>query len=260
MEYILKTDQPDERERLRYLERISDPGTHRILDGIGIVPGWACLEVGAGAGSIARWLARQVGPRGRVVATDISVDHLTRDTSENIVVLRHDICNDELPADEFNLIHSRFVMEHLPARHSAISKMISALKPGGWLVLECHDHSTAWVDSLEDEGLARIALTIEEIFRKEGADFYFGRKLPDVFISANMSEIGIDVRSSAVRFGSPESRSLELLVDHLGSIYLHRDQPFSDDDVQTLKRRVRNGPGHFLTPLVVATWGQKARL
>jgi hypothetical protein len=53
-----------ERERLAVLTRIADPITTRCLTDLG--PGWRCLDVGAGDGSVARWLA------GRVVATDLN--------------------------------------------------------------------------------------------------------------------------------------------------------------------------------------------
>jgi 2-polyprenyl-3-methyl-5-hydroxy-6-metoxy-1,4-benzoquinol methylase len=54
-----------ERERLGLLERLADPITLRRLQSLGVGVGWRCLEVGAGHGSIVRWLARQVGPQGR---------------------------------------------------------------------------------------------------------------------------------------------------------------------------------------------------
>ena len=57
--------------RLAALEAVFDSGTIRYLDGIGVGDGWRCLEVGAGGGSIAAWLARRVGAGGCVLATDI---------------------------------------------------------------------------------------------------------------------------------------------------------------------------------------------
>ena len=61
-----------EYERLRLIEKAFDPTTQRRLLATGIQPGWQCLEVGAGAGSISRFLAEKVGPKGRVVAADIA--------------------------------------------------------------------------------------------------------------------------------------------------------------------------------------------
>lgn len=57
--------------RLRLLEVCRDPGTIGRLDRLGVSCGWRCLEVGAGHGSIARWLAERVGPTGSVLAADI---------------------------------------------------------------------------------------------------------------------------------------------------------------------------------------------
>ena len=62
-----------EDERLTLLEQIFDPLSRRRRDMV--QPGWRCLEVGAGRGSMAVWLAEQVGPSGHVVATDIDVGY-----------------------------------------------------------------------------------------------------------------------------------------------------------------------------------------
>ena len=57
--------------RFSGLETTFDPSTIRVLTGVGVTGGWACWEIGAGGGSIARWLADRVGPMGSVLATDI---------------------------------------------------------------------------------------------------------------------------------------------------------------------------------------------
>jgi ubiquinone/menaquinone biosynthesis C-methylase UbiE len=54
--------------RLRSLEDWLDPGTIRHLRARGAGAGWRCLEVGAGAGSVARWLSAAVGSGGDVLA------------------------------------------------------------------------------------------------------------------------------------------------------------------------------------------------
>jgi hypothetical protein len=43
-------------ERLQALGRVFDPATRRCLIATGLGHGWNCLEVGAGAGSIAKWI------------------------------------------------------------------------------------------------------------------------------------------------------------------------------------------------------------
>lgn len=61
----------DERRRLALIERCYDPITTARLTQLGVAEGWRCLDVGAGGGSISRWLRDQVGPDGEVVAVDL---------------------------------------------------------------------------------------------------------------------------------------------------------------------------------------------
>ncbi len=77
-----------EDERLSLLDPLSRQ--RRAL----VQPGWRCLEVGAGRGSMARWLAQQVGEQGRVVATDVDTTYLERLTIPNLDIRRHNILSD----------------------------------------------------------------------------------------------------------------------------------------------------------------------
>lgn len=54
--------------RLRLIEAECDRHSFRYLDAIGVDTGWRCLEVGAGGGSVVRWLSERVGAKGHVVA------------------------------------------------------------------------------------------------------------------------------------------------------------------------------------------------
>ena len=55
-EYVLTKDFEGEHERLLLLEAHVDPLSVVAIEAAGIKPGSRCLEIGAGAGSIARWL------------------------------------------------------------------------------------------------------------------------------------------------------------------------------------------------------------
>jgi tRNA A58 N-methylase Trm61 len=72
------------------VEQLLDPDTIRILQRRGIQPSWRCLELAAGAGLIARWLAARC-PDGQVVATDIDTSFLSGLSAPNLGVLRHDV-------------------------------------------------------------------------------------------------------------------------------------------------------------------------
>ena len=87
--------------RFNALTEIFDPGTIRHLVDRGVDRGWHCLEVGGGNGSIAAWLGTRVGPRGRVLVTDIDTRFLDSLNQPNIEVERHDIVSGELPEGAF---------------------------------------------------------------------------------------------------------------------------------------------------------------
>ncbi len=131
--YVFDQRRHEERERLVAMEDLWDAGTKAVIESLGIEPGRRCLEVGAGGGSIATWLAAKVEPAGEVLATDISTRHLDVVDRPNVEVRRHDILGDPLPEEGFDLVHARLVVEHLGRR--ALERMAAAVRPGGWVVL-----------------------------------------------------------------------------------------------------------------------------
>ncbi|HEV7662159.1 MAG TPA: methyltransferase domain-containing protein, partial [Chloroflexota bacterium] len=155
--YILDNALEQARERLSAGAEWLDPWTIGQLEAIGVGQGWACLEAGAGGGSITKWLCKRVGEQGRVLATDIDPRFLGVLSYLNLEVQRHDITTDALPENQFDLAHARLLLCHLPSRDLALSRMIAALKPGGWLVVEDFDHITCGVvDPSEDPERASV--------------------------------------------------------------------------------------------------------
>jgi predicted O-methyltransferase YrrM len=77
--YAFNNDDPDAIDRHNVLPIMFDEFTASRLAGVGNLTGRRCLELGAGGGSVAGWLARQVGPTGEVLATDINTRHLPTD-------------------------------------------------------------------------------------------------------------------------------------------------------------------------------------
>src|SRR5688572_3424856 len=124
------------RRRLALLEDALDQATFGRLKALGTAEGWYCLEVGAGGGSVCQWLCAQVGSEGHVLATDLDLRFLVPLTQPNLTVQHHNILSDELPEASFDLIHTRWVLMHLAQRDQVLPRLVAALKPGGWLVLE----------------------------------------------------------------------------------------------------------------------------
>ena len=126
-----------ERRRLQVLERLRDPLTMRRLRRLDVTAGWRCLEVGAGAGSIVQWLSEAVGPTGQVLAIDLDTRLLQGLDAANVEVRVQDLLGEHWDLAGFDLVHVRAVLHHLPGRQKqAIARLISALRPGGWLLAE----------------------------------------------------------------------------------------------------------------------------
>jgi SAM-dependent methyltransferase len=170
----LDHDRELEPHRLALLEHHADPTTAQRLQATGLGTGWRCLEVGAGRGSIARWLANQVGPSGEVLALDLDTNLLAGLDQPNIEVVCSDVLDVELPEASFDLIHTRLVLMHIPERRRAIERMVSLLAPGGWLVVEELD----WMALKAEPDAERVALF--EAFKEAvpTIDFECGRAAP----------------------------------------------------------------------------------
>ncbi|MGH9035731.1 MAG: methyltransferase domain-containing protein [Acidimicrobiia bacterium] len=201
--YVLADEADDaERARLDVLEAYYDPITQRHLERIGVGEGWRCLEVAAGGGSIARWLAERVGSSGSVVATDMNTRFLTG-LPDNVEVRRHDIQTDDLEAD-YDLVHCRGLLMHLPDPGAALSRMVSALRPGGWALVDEVDFGlhtvsghpeAAWATGTWQRFLTALA-------EAKVMDAYVGRKLPGLVAEAGLDSLGGEAVSTFATQGA----------------------------------------------------------
>jgi SAM-dependent methyltransferase len=169
-------------EWLSLLEELFDPPTKQRLEGVGVAAGWHALEVGAGRGSIAAWLADRVGPEGRVVATDIDTSLLEALPDTRVEVLRHDVLVDDLPTASFDLVHCRALLVHLSAPDGALERMVSWLKPGGVLVAE-----EPWIDVARLAPDPIVAQAAESLGKT--LDSGFARRLPLALRAAGLERV-----------------------------------------------------------------------
>jgi ubiquinone/menaquinone biosynthesis C-methylase UbiE len=107
--------------------------TARIADTTQL-KGARCLELGAGIGSVATWLAEEVGPDGHVTATDLDVRHIP--AHERLSILKHDLLEEPVPVGPFDLVHARCLLSHLPNRDELLPTLCERLAPGGTIVVE----------------------------------------------------------------------------------------------------------------------------
>ena len=255
--------QETEDERLNLLERIFDPASRRRRDLV--QPGWRCLEVGAGRGSMAVWLAERVGESGQVVATDIDVTYLRRLDLPNLEVHQHNILDDSLDAlcpGSFDLVCSRLMLFWLARKQeAAIRRMVECLRPGGWLIDEDGDWGTVAPVDPSHPLYARYhgAWRGGEWWASRGYDPAFGRKLPALFERCGLQNIRHEANAEVVQGGSSWARWWQESLEGIraseqagGSVTDARE-----DEYQALTTPLTDPSFWFLNVLLHACWGQR---
>jgi len=149
-------------ERLELLQTLYDASTTQQLARLGIRAGWQCLEVGAGRGSIAHWLAGCVGPAGRVVAADMDPRLLRRvSLPSNVEIRTLNILTQAVEVQQYDLVYCRALLMNVPQPAVALAHMAAAVRPGGWLYLEEFDLRTLSAVDAAYPGAALFDWTIQ---------------------------------------------------------------------------------------------------
>src|SRR6478735_469155 len=148
--YLLTNAEPETADRFAGLEAVFDPVTRGHLTRLGLASGARCLEVGAGGGSIARWMADQVGSAGRVLAVDLDPRWCRRDGRAQLEVRALDLVAQPVPPGPWDVIHERLVLQHIPERLDVLARLVDALAPGGVILVE--DFDTGEVRTVDRAG------------------------------------------------------------------------------------------------------------
>jgi SAM-dependent methyltransferase len=256
--YLFEHGWDQERRRLDLLEQVFDPGTQDYLGRFPMPVGGDCLEVGAGAGSIALWLCDRVGPNGRVVATDRDTDFLDTLTEKNLEVRRHDIVSDELEDEAFDLIHSRLLLCHLPERTQVVKRLASALRPGGWMVMEDFDWASLVTapGCINEDLLARTHEAMRIVFPAAGAVMDYGRRLPLDLVAAGLVDVGAEGRVYVGLGGTPAAAWWQLSVVALRPGILATGL-LSESEIDEVVRACDDVGSCFLFPTLITTWGRR---
>jgi SAM-dependent methyltransferase len=255
--YLLDNAGAEAPARFAALSTMFDPGTIRHLEDRGVSPGWHCLEVGGGAGSIATWLAGRVGSTGKVLVTDIDPHFLDSLKRPNLEVRRHDIVTDALPEAAFDLVHSRLVLLHLPEREKALARMVAALKPGGWLVDEEFDSSVSPDPSVSpSEVLSKTHVAMTRIMDNSGIDRHFGRRLFERLRAHGLVSVAAEGRILMWHGRSPGASLLRSNYEQLRSAMIDAAYVSEKEFDQDLARL--HDPSFIMpSPILWAAWGRR---
>jgi SAM-dependent methyltransferase len=183
--------------RLSALAAMYDDHTFRCLETLGVSPGWRCLDVGAGPGHVARWLADVVGPQGTVTALDRSARMLqTFANPPNLQALEADAL--EAEPGRYDLVHCRLMLMHMPQRAQLLTRLASWVRPGGWLMVG--DDVDFATHSSPRQALRQTFAAMRRILNTTiGTDFHFARDYPGRLRELGLTDIGMDAATPVLR-------------------------------------------------------------
>jgi SAM-dependent methyltransferase len=261
--YVFDQAWQKERDRLGALESLFDGASRRLLADLGVGAGWRCLEVGCGGGSMARWLADRVGPTGRVLATDLDTRFLAGHDRANLEVRTHNVTTDPIDDSAFDLVHARAVLVHLPDRRQVLKRLVAALRPGGWLLIEDVDFGGATARMLAQyvtapqpapDAIERLYLAVAAVFAATGADASYGSRLTGALADAGLAAVSAELHAPVVSGGREQwSRgTVEQLAERLVATGLT-----TVDDIELFLAVSAKPETFYLPPLMVSAWGQR---
>jgi SAM-dependent methyltransferase len=157
-----------------------------------------CLDVGCGGGDVSVELARLVAPNGRVVAMDldeVKIDIARGEAAtQQVSNIDFRVANleDCILHQEFDVAHARFVLTHLRNPSEALTKIRTALKPGGIVVVADTNFHGLFSQPASPAVHRYVELYTETLKRRNG-DADIGLRLPKLLSQAGFEDIHLSI-------------------------------------------------------------------
>jgi SAM-dependent methyltransferase len=189
---------------------------------------------------------------------DLDVRFIEPLAAPRLEVLKADARTDELPSG-FDLVHARLVLEHLPEREEVLAAMVRSTAPGGYVLIEDFDWSTAAAVDPPSEVHDKVVGALRSFFSMHGYDAELGRRLPRLLQRAGLEDVrahtvSIQVQADRER-GVPQ---WELLVDQLAPGAIAAGL-LDEADVAAFHELWHDGDSVSFAPLLVSTWGRRPK-
>ena len=131
----------------------------------GIEPGMQVLEIGCGSGGFTTYVARAVGPQGRVYALDIQPEMLAQLSAKlnrpensslnNIELINQSAYSLPFSDEPLDLVYMVTVFQEIPDRLRVLNEVRRVLKPGAFLAISelLVDPDYPWISTTARWGL-----------------------------------------------------------------------------------------------------------
>lgn len=263
-EYALATGTTAVR-RLQVLHNIYSPVGRRVLLQAGLRKGMKVADFGCGVGLVTRMLAEIVGPSGSVTGIDLSAAQLEqaralceKEGLSNTRFVEASAYDTGLKRGSFDLVYCRFLLLHLTDPASCLREMRELLRPGGVLVVEDGDLTSAI--SVPPTALDAFADLFGRLGPTRGLDYTLGSNLYQLVIGAKFSDVSLEVHQPAVLKG--ENRYLlKWSVEEAGRAFVDAGLitwAQLERTLQEMQEAIENPAVIVLMPRMSLVWARKA--
>lgn len=246
-----------ELSRLEKLQAINDPATLDRLDLIGIAPGWRCLEVGAGAGSIARELARRVGDAGHVVAADIDPRFLADFPGPNRSVVVHDLSKGVVGSADFDFAHCRALLAHIEDLPGAARNLVESVRRGGVVLCEEPDYGACEPCDPDHPRAAIFRSYVDGVLGGDRMDPYAGRNMYAALRDAGLEDLRSSAVSEIVSGGSFRARYRKETMENVREMAVTHGT-YTEESFQALMDCFDDPSFCYVDVLWIGVWGRRS--
>jgi SAM-dependent methyltransferase len=262
-EYSLATGKAAVR-RLTALHRVYSPSGRRVLLKAGLKPGMTVADFGCGVGATTHMLAEMVGPSGHVTGIDLSPAQVEQGRAlcnsaglMNVTFAAASATASGLPRNSFDLVYCRFLLLHLVDPAACLREMLEILKPGGLLVVEDGDLTSA--GSILPSSLQAFADLFGRLGPTRGLNYALGNHLYHLVKAAGLPEPEIEIHQPAVARGE-DRFLLKWSVEEAASACIAAGLVTADEMktiLADMDRDTRNPDILALMPRMSLVWARK---
>jgi len=237
-----------------------------LLDRVGLRPGHSAIDLGCGPRGILDLLAERVRPAGRVVGLDADPAHAAMAADfaagrglTGVEIMTADARSTGLPSGSFDLVHARALLINVPEPADVAAEMVRLARPGGGVASmepdteygRCYPPHPAF---------DRLCEIFTVVFRRNGADPWIGRRVPEVFRRAGLEDVQLEARCQLYKPGNSRRtirmdlvRSMRPQVLELG---LATGTELDELDAAA-RAHVQDPHVVVISGLLFLTWGRK---
>jgi hypothetical protein len=151
------------------------------------------------------------------------------------------------------------VLMHLPSRDDVLNRLVRALRPGGWLVVEDFDCETARDGPALDgaRGGLKIVDGLLAVLTANGADCRYGRRLPMSLQERGLIEIGAESHAFVWVGASPGAELLQASVEQVRDRMISLGR-VSDHEIDAERALLNDSGVGFPSPTMWTVWGRRS--